>query len=88
MRNPDRIKDFCDRLAECWRCVPDWRFGQLMSNVLGDYVNEKRRDIFFPEDDEMIEFFEEHFSREGVSPYGTLKSRTQEEQLEEGHPQG
>ena len=41
--------------------VPDWRFGQLMSNILGEYVAEKKRDIFFPDDDEMIEFFEDYF---------------------------
>ena len=61
MRNPDRINEFCNRLAACWHKVPDWRFGQLMSNILGEYVAEKKRDIFFPEDDEMIEFFEDYF---------------------------
>lgn len=61
MRNPKRIDEFCARLAACWHKVPDWRFGQLMSNILGEYVAEKKRDIFFPEDDEMIEFFEDYF---------------------------
>ena len=69
MRDPKRINKFCDRLAACWQKVPDWRFGQLMSNVLGAYVSETKRDIFFPEDEEMIRFFEEYFSREGASPY-------------------
>ncbi len=61
MRNPKRIDEFCARLAACWHKVPDWRFGQLISNVLGEYQSQKKRDIFFPEDDEMIEFFEEYF---------------------------
>lgn len=58
MRDPKRISKFCDKLAAVWACVPDWRFGQLISNVLGEYVHETKRDIFFPEDDELIEFFE------------------------------
>lgn len=57
MRDPDRIDQFCNRLKSIWRCVPDWRFGQLMSNMLGAFVDETGRDIFFPEDDEMMEFF-------------------------------
>lgn len=40
-----------------------------MSNVLGAYVGEKKRDIFFPEDDELLEFFREYFKQEGSSPY-------------------
>ena len=85
MRDPKRINKFCDRLSACWQCVPDWRFGQLISNVLGAYVAETKRDIFFPEDDEMIEFFESYFKQEGASPYGGLadESGTQEERLEE-----
>lgn len=57
MRDPKRIDRFCDQLKAVWHRVPDWRFGQLMSNMLGDFVGETGRDIFFPEDDEMMEFF-------------------------------
>lgn len=57
MRDPNRIDDFLKRLGDCWRQVPDWRFGQLISNVLSTYNG----DIFFPEDDKMIEFFENFF---------------------------
>ncbi len=60
MRNPDRIQVFCNRLAGIWGQVPDWRFGQLMSNMLGAYVGKTGRDIFYPEDDEMFAFFEEY----------------------------
>lgn len=60
MRDPKRICKFCDRLAAVWGQVPDWRFGQLMSNILGQYVYETKKDIFFPEDDELIEFFEKY----------------------------
>jgi len=67
MRDPKRIRKFCDRLAAVWEKVPDWRFGQLMSNVLGEYVAQKQRDIFFPEDEEMISFFEKYVNLN--SPY-------------------
>lgn len=67
MRNPDRIHVFCDRLAGIWEQVPDWRFGQLMSNMLGAYVGKTGRDIFYPEDDEMLAFFEKYIAEN--SPY-------------------
>ena len=56
MRDLGRIDFFCGRLAAAWRKVPDQRFGQLMCNILGD-MSEKR-DPFFTEEDEMIEFIE------------------------------
>ena len=49
MRDPARIYKFCNKLAECWSKVPDWRFGQLICNVWGEELNGM--DPFFPEDD-------------------------------------
>ena len=69
MRDPKRIDKFCGMLAYYWHRVPDWRFGQLISNVLGAYVDTTKRDIFFPEDDELLDFFRQYFSMEGSSPY-------------------
>lgn len=60
MRDPKRIDEFCRRLANVWKLVPDWRFGQLMSNVLGAMASTGK-DPFFPEDDVMIAFIEEYF---------------------------
>jgi len=60
MRDPKRIKTFCNQLAEHWSKVPDWRFGQFIANVLGEELNG--RDIFFPEDDEMMGYFDHFFS--------------------------
>ena len=68
MRNPDRINKFCDELKSIWHCVPDWRFGQLMSNALEAYVTKKKRDIFFPEDDELMEFLKEYIGEN--NPFG------------------
>lgn len=62
MRDPKRIDDFCDRLKEVWKQVPDWRFGQLMLNVLGDIQANTGRDVFFIEDPEMIQRLEELFN--------------------------
>ena len=60
MRNPERIKEFCNELAEIWETnVPQWRFGQLICNVFGT-LNE---DPFFPEEDRMIKIFKDYFSR-------------------------
>ena len=39
---------------------PDWRFGQLMCNFLGWMWQEKKRDPFFPEEDEIIGLLEEY----------------------------
>ena len=69
MRNEKRIDEFCRMLAYYWHRVPDWRFGQLISNVLGAYIGTTGRDIFYPEDRELLDFFNEYFSMEGSSPY-------------------
>lgn len=47
MRDPKRIDRICDLLRILWKQVPDWRLGQLISNVIG------RRDPFFFEDEDM-----------------------------------
>lgn len=59
MRDPKRIKPFLEWLGEIWeRECPDWRFGQLMSNVLGV-------DPFYIEDEDARKTFEEYFNRKG-----------------------
>lgn len=65
MRDPKRIKEFCEQLAAIWERVPDWRFGQFVSNVLGQVQTEKKRDIFFIEDDEMLTAVKAYFHIEG-----------------------
>lgn len=64
MRNPDRIDEFCNELAILWKKVPDWRFGQLLSNVLGEEFAGK--DIFFPEEKEMMDAFKHYFESHGL----------------------
>lgn len=57
MRDPKRIRVFCNQLADLWELVPDWRFGQLICNVFGKLCV----DPFFPEDDKMMEHFKNYF---------------------------
>ena len=64
MRNPNRLYEFYDKLRDIHITnVPDWRFGQLMSNFLTWVYNTKNTDIFFPEEDKMIQLLEEYFKR-------------------------
>lgn len=62
MRDPNRIDEFCNELAKLWKEVPEWRFGQFISNVLGE-VQVQHGDIFFPEDYKMLEYMKEFFEK-------------------------
>lgn len=65
MRDLTRIKPFMQKVAHMWQQhVPDWRFGQLMSNFLGFVVAETNRDIFFIEDGEMESLMLKFFKQE------------------------
>lgn len=63
VHDPKRIQAFCNRLARAWEMLPDWRFGQLMFNVLSEFG----RDPFYCEDDQMIDFLENYVMK--YSPY-------------------
>lgn len=54
MRDPERIDEFCEELKKMWHKVPDWRFGQLMSNALGAVHTKTGHDPFYIEDTEML----------------------------------
>lgn len=61
MRSIERINPFLEKLGKLWKeQCPNWRFGQLMSNVLNSFD----RDPFFIEEDEMIKKFKEYFGVE------------------------
>lgn len=61
MRDPARIQEFCNELANLWETnCPDWRFGQLVENVLRA---NNISDPFYVEDDVMIEFFKKTFDQ-------------------------
>ena len=66
MRDINRIRPFCERLAAAWERFPDLRFGQFIFNV---YSRHTSGDPFFVEDDEtikMIEKFVDDYSAFGV----------------------
>ena len=56
MRNPDRIKPYCETLATIWGLVPDWRLSQLMVNACLAYKNEHDVDPFYVEDEDFLHF--------------------------------
>ena len=59
MRDPKRIEKYCDELKLIWEKVPDWRFGQLMMNTLGEVQNKVGNDLFFVEDAKFFAAFAE-----------------------------
>ena len=60
MRNPNRLDEFYDKLKQLHKeYLPDQRFGQFCSNFFGWLYQEKKIDLFFPEEKEMIKYIEE-----------------------------
>ena len=52
MRDPKRIEQFCNYLRAVWMLFPDWRFGQLVSNI---YHLTGNPAFFYKEDDELLQ---------------------------------
>ena len=52
MRNSDRIPEVIKELEEFWKQVPDWRLGQVISNL--SYELSGSNDPFFIEDDWLL----------------------------------
>ena len=61
MRNPNRISEVLMMLQQGWEKVPYWRFGQLVEN-LRIYIGVD--DLFYIEDDKMIEYIIDFFDLE------------------------
>lgn len=65
IRNPDRLDDFYSQLCEIHKkSFPDWRFGQLCSNFFGWLASEKKMDLFFPEESQMLTYLREFCGEE------------------------
>ena len=61
MRNPERLDSVYLQLCEIHKkSFPDMRLGQFLLNTLGWISSTKKRDPFFPEEDEMVELFKEY----------------------------
>ena len=61
MRDPKRISQMMNLIQRSWETVPDWRFGQLIEN-LSRYIGVD--DLFYIEDDKMMEVIAEFFDLE------------------------
>ena len=65
IRNPNRLDSFYSQLCEIHKkSFPDWRFGQLCSNFFGGLVSEKKMDLFFLEESEMLIYLKEFCGEE------------------------
>ena len=61
MRDPNRLDNFYATLCKIHKeSFPDLRFGQLMSNFFGWLMQEHGVDLFFPEEDKMINYIIEY----------------------------
>jgi hypothetical protein len=66
VRDINILDKFYDELKEIHKKnFPDWRVGQLLVNVLADWQAKTKRDIFFPEEDEMIQIFRDYVNKGG-----------------------
>lgn len=64
MRDVNRLDKFYNELCEIHKKhFPMWRFGQMIVNVLADWQAKTKRDIFFPEEDEMIQIFRDYVNK-------------------------
>jgi hypothetical protein len=61
MRDKNRIYPICVGLAQAWENTPDLRLGQIMSNI-SEILKRKGKDIFYVEDDELLEMLKEYLS--------------------------
>ena len=65
MRDPNRLDKFYEEFKEIHKkYAPNQRFGQFCSNFFGWVVSKKKKDIFFPEDDKMLEYLKEYVNED------------------------
>ena len=62
MRDPNRIKPYCDTLATIWSMVPDWRLSQLMINAIEAYKEKYSYDPFYMEDQDFLMYLFNYIS--------------------------
>lgn len=60
MRDPARIKRIITLAMKFWQQVPDWRFGQLLSNLMGFIYTDTHVDPFYVDDDKIEELLEKY----------------------------
>lgn len=61
MREISRLDKFYEKFCSLHKeYLSDWRFGQLICNFFGWYAAQTKCDVFFVEEDDMIEWFERY----------------------------
>ena len=64
MRKAERLDYMYDEMCRLHKkYLPQWRYGQLCSNFFGWLMGTQKRDIFFPEEDEMLRWFKEYIKK-------------------------
>ena len=63
MRDPKRIDELMPKLTQFWHQVPDWRFCQLMSNLMGFVYTDTNLDPWFIEDDKFEELLDTYIQK-------------------------
>ena len=67
MRNADRLDKFYEEFKEIHKTYwPQQRFGQLCSNFFGWLYQTHKKDLFFPEEEEMLEYLKEYVSDQSL----------------------
>ena len=61
MRDPERIDRICNLLRDVWKQVPDWRLGQLIFYLTGQY------DCYYLEDNVLEEALRINLQKESDS---------------------
>lgn len=60
-RDINRIDPFLEEVGKVWKeKCPNWRFGQIMSNIQR-VMKTHDTDIFYMEEDELLEYMKEFF---------------------------
>ncbi len=72
MRDPERIDRIGEKLLRLWKKYPDWRLGQLISNLCGG-MSGGRKDVFFPEDDSWEAWINEELARRDYEAEGSFR---------------
>ncbi|HMC64574.1 MAG TPA: hypothetical protein VKI65_06520 [Gemmataceae bacterium] len=63
MRDPERISTVLEQIERIWRLHPDWRLGQLVSN-LAAWADPTRDGVWDIEDDVLVAEIERHLAQQ------------------------
>lgn len=77
MQDKNRIRPFCQALAELWEQKPELRFGQIVS-LLPRYTKEAGGDLFYLEDDESLGAMRRLFDGKRKKVENVEEEKTQE----------